>query len=119
MAKIKMNSQIYLFHILIQATKILKKNIRKERINIFTSEIQKKKLEKITQIFMDETFSSWLKNFYQFFNIITDIVAGKYTFPIAHILMYYKSAYSYKYIFNCLNIFIQSMKIVFDLTKIL
>ena len=66
---------------------------------IFTSEIQLKKLEKAKQIFMDATFKCCPKKFYQLFNIIIDMGEGKFTFPIAHILMTHKSSYSYKIIF--------------------
>ena len=93
-----------------------KKN-RREMIIIFSSEIQLKKLEKAKQIFMDATFKSCPKNFYQLFNILVDIDQGKIVFPVAHILMTHKSSYSYKIIFEYLNNLIKSMEINFTFDK--
>ena len=46
-----------------------------------------KKLEKNGQIFMDATFKSCPKNYYQLFNILVDVDEGKLIFPVFHILM--------------------------------
>ena len=93
-----------------------KKN-RREMIIIFISEIQLKKLEKAKQIFMDATFKSCPKNFYQLFNILVDIDQGKIVFPVAHILMTHKSSYFLKIIFENLNNLIKSMEINFTFDK--
>ena len=78
---------------------------------IFISETQLKKLEKTKQIFMDATFKYFQEKFYHLFNIIIDMGEGKFTFPIAHILMTHKSSYSYKIIFNFLKKLIKIMNI--------
>ena len=93
------------------------KNNRLESLILFTSEIQLKKLEKAEQIFMDATFKVCPKNFYQLFNIIISIEEGKFIFPVIHVLMTHKSEFSYRMIFNNLNIIIKAKKIEFNFEK--
>ena len=92
-------------------------NYRKENVIIFTSEIQLKKLEKANQIFIDSTFKCCPKNYYQLFNIVINIGEGRFIFPIMHVLMTHKSAYSYKVIFKYLNELIETMKINFNFNE--
>ena len=93
------------------------KNNRLECIIVFTSEIQLKKLEKADQIFMDATFKTCPKNFYQLFNIIISIEGEKFIFPVMHVLMTHKSEFSYRMIFYNLDMIIKSKKINFNLIK--
>ena len=92
-------------------------NYRKENVIIFTYEIQLKKLEKANQIFIDSTFKCCPKNYYQLFNIVINIGEGRFIFPIMHVLMTHKSAYSYKVIFKYLNELIETMKINFNFNE--
>lgn len=79
------------------------KNNRTEKIVLFTSEVQIKKLEFANQIFMDSTFRSCPKDYYQVFNILADFRAGKIIFRFFHILMSNKSSYAYHTIFYHIN----------------
>ena len=90
------------------------KNNRQEKIVIFTSEVQIKKLEKAARVFIDATFRCSPKEYYQLFNILADIGEGNIIFPIFHVLMTNKSSYSYSVIFNNLNNIINKMKINFS-----
>ena len=85
-----------------------------EKTVLFTNEVQIKKFENENQLFIDSTFRFHPKDYYQVFIILADIGGGKIIFPIFHILMSNKSAYSYYTIFNHINNLIDKLKIQFS-----
>ena len=86
---------------------------RLENYIILSSGTQLKFLEKTNQIFIDCTFKSSPKNFYQIMNILVKPDNYNHIIPIIHVLMSNKSYYSYINIFSDikLNVFIKNIKI--------
>ena len=78
---------------------------REEKYIVFTSIFQLKKLAESNLIYMDGTFRTCPKNYYQLFNIIAkDKQTGK-NIPVIHIPMSHKSEFLYNKIFeNLVNI---------------
>ena len=91
-------------------------NKDKERLEnyiILSSATQLKFLENTSQIFIDCTFKSAPKNFYQIMNILIKPADYDHIIPIIHVLMSNKSYYSYINIFSDikLNLFIKKINI--------
>ena len=82
-----------------QIHKSIKKN-REEQYIIFTSIFHLKFLTKCNQIFIDATFKSISKNFYQILNIMAYNENENLFMPISFILMTNKSLMSYEKIFD-------------------
>jgi len=73
---------------------------RQEKYILFTSIFQLKKINDCEQIFMDGTFYSCPKNFYQLYNIIGKEKNTGIIIPIAFILMSHKSYSLYYHAFD-------------------
>ena len=76
-----------------------------EKFIVFTSKVQLKKLKDCSLIFMDGTFKSCPKSFYQIYNIIGKDKKTGMIIPLIFILMSHKSYDSYYYVFD----FIQTL----------
>ena len=76
------------------------KKDRQESLVLFTSTIQIKQFADCNVIFMDGTFKSCPKGYYQIFNILGRDATTGVIIPLFHILMSKKSYDSYYYVFS-------------------
>ena len=75
---------------------------RQESFIIFTTIYQIKILRDATIIYMDGTFRTAPKGFYQMLNIIANDSNSHNNIPVAHIPITHKSQFLYEYVFNTL-----------------
>lgn len=86
-------------------------NNRQEQYKIFTSFFHLKFLEKTAQLFIDATFKSSPKNYYQLLNIIAYNQKENFIMPVAFILISSKSYSSYIKIFKDIKFLLVSNNI--------
>ena len=91
---------------------------RQECFIVFTSNIQIKQFVECNVIFMDGTFKSCPKGYYQIYNILgRDVNVGE-IIPLFHILMTQKSYDLYYNIFSFIKTLLDKNSIVIDFKKI-
>ena len=84
---------------------------KQEKYILFTSIFQLRKITDCEQIFMDGTFYSCPKNYYQLYNIIGKEKKTGIIIPISFILMSHKSYSLYYHVFNNIKTLILKNKI--------
>ena len=94
-----------------------KKKDRQEILVLFTSIIQIKQFADCNVIFMDGTFKSCPKGFYQIYNILGRDVTTGVIIPLFHILMSKKSYDSYYYIFSFIKSIFANYSLIIDFKK--
>ena len=91
----------------------MKKKKRQEKFILFTSKVQLNKFKECSQIFMDGTFKSCPKSFYQLYNIIGKDKNTGLIIPLIFVLMSHKSYDMYYFVFKFMKNILEKEKIDF------
>jgi len=102
---------------MINANILNKKKNRQEKFILFTSEVQIKKIQDCEQLFMDGTFHSCPKNYYQLYNIIGKEKNSGVILPLIFIITTNKSYSLYYNIFSYIKSLINEYSLEINFKK--